>query len=129
MPNNSLIERNQPSNNEKVKQQPVVDDPSIVTTEPLTSSSSSSELDCSEAQVDHPHTMTTSWTTTTITTTKPFLSYNPFCCDESTETHFKIPDDDPKKFYGSYGHVRKQLDYTFHAHYRKGKFFEGASRS
>ena len=48
-----------------------------------------------------------------------FQPYNPFRCNESTEAHFKIPDGEPKKFYGSYGHVRKQLDYTFHCCYRK----------
>jgi hypothetical protein len=38
----------------------------------------------------------------------------------STEHHFRCPDDEPPRFYGAYGHIRKQLDYSYHVHYRKG---------
>ena len=46
--------------------------------------------------------------------------YRKFAVGYSTERHFRIGDDETPAFYGAYGYVRKQLDYTFHQHYRKG---------
>ena len=85
------------------------------------------EEDCEDKDSTRRHDMIMTTASSTIsddasmTTSKAtlFQPYNPFRCNESTEAHFKIPDGEPKKFYGSYGHVRKQLDYTFHCCYRK----------
>lgn len=46
--------------------------------------------------------------------------YRKFAVGYSTERHFRIGDDEEPGFYGAYGHVRKELDYTYHEHYRKG---------
>jgi hypothetical protein len=40
-----------------------------------------------------------------------------FSISHSTEEQFKSSDD--FGFYGAYGHIRKQLDYSYHCHYRK----------
>lgn len=40
-----------------------------------------------------------------------------FSISHSTETLFKSLDD--FGFYGAHGHIRKQLDYSYHQHYRK----------
>ena len=46
--------------------------------------------------------------------------YRKFAVGYSTERHFRIDDDEEPAFYGAYGNVRKQLDYNYHEHYRKG---------
>ena len=46
--------------------------------------------------------------------------YRKFAVGYSTERHFRIANDEEPAFYGAYGNVRKQLDYTYHEHYRKG---------
>ena len=37
----------------------------------------------------------------------------------STEEHFRSTED--LGFYGAYGHIRKKLDYSYHAHYTKSR--------
>ena len=46
--------------------------------------------------------------------------YRKFAVGYSTERHFRIAQDEEPAFYGAYGNVRKQLDYNYHVHYRKG---------
>ena len=48
--------------------------------------------------------------------------YRKFAVGYSTERHFRIAHDEEPAFYGAYGNVRKQLDYNYHEHYRKGTF-------
>ena len=47
-------------------------------------------------------------------------SYRKFAVGYSTERHFRIADHEEPIFCGAYGNVRKELDYSFHEHYRKG---------
>ena len=46
--------------------------------------------------------------------------YRKFEVGYSTERHFRIASHEKPAFVGAYGNVRKQLDYTYHVHYRKG---------
>jgi len=48
------------------------------------------------------------------------LCYRKFTVGYSTERHFRIGDDEEPHFYGAYGNIRKELDYSYHVHYRKG---------
>ena len=49
--------------------------------------------------------------------------YRKFAVGYSTERHFRIADHEEPGFYGAYGNIRKELDYSYHVHYRKGELF------